>query len=103
MDALRAIYGVGTTRSYEICETVRIDPVEKIKNLTEEQLSGIRDILSQYTIEGDLRREISLHIKHKLDLGCYQGIRHRKGLPVHGQKTKTNARTRKGKKKPVRK
>jgi small subunit ribosomal protein S13 len=99
---LRAIYGIGPTRAIDICQEAGIDPATKVKDLTEEQLKKIRDAMSDYTVEGDLRREVSMNIKRKIDLGCYQGVRHRHGLPVRGQRTKTNARTRKGKRKAVR-
>ncbi|MBS0349669.1 MAG: 30S ribosomal protein S13 [Proteobacteria bacterium] len=99
---LRAIYGIGPTRSCQICEIAGIDPSTKVKDLSEEQLKKIRDAMAGMIVEGDLRREVSINIKRKIDLACYQGIRHRHGLPVHGQRTKTNARTRKGKRKAVR-
>lgn len=101
--ALTAIYGVGRPSAIDICEKIGIDPNTKIKNLTEAELDAIRTELANYTIEGDLRREISMNIKRLTDLGCYRGIRHRRGLPLRGQRTRTNARTRKGKAKPVRK
>jgi len=101
--ALRSIYGIGPTRALEICEQAKIDPTAKVKDLTEQELDLIRNALAVYTLEGDLRRETSMHIKRLMDLGCNRGIRHRRGLPVRGQLTKTNARTRKGKRKPVRK
>ncbi len=99
---LRAIYGIGPTRAKVICQAAGIEPDTKVKDLTEEQLKKIRDAMASYSVEGDLRREVSMNIKRKIDLSCYQGIRHRHGLPVHGQRTKTNARTRKGKRKAVR-
>ena len=101
--ALTAIYGVGRQTSSEICEKVGILPTVKIKELTEEQLEAIRNVVSKMTVEGDLRREVSMNIKRLMDLGCYRGIRHRRGLPLRGQRTKTNARTRKGPRKPIRK
>lgn len=100
--ALRSIYGIGPTRSLKICEALGIEPMTKVGALNEAELDNIRSEVAKYLVEGDLRREVSMHIKRKLDLGCYAGIRHRKGLPVRGQRTKTNARTRKGKRKPVR-
>lgn len=100
--ALRSIYGVGPKRALDICEAANIIPTNKVSELTEAQLELLRSEVAKFTVEGDLRREVSMHIKRKLDLGCYEGIRHRKGLPLRGQRTKTNARTRKGKKKPVR-
>lgn len=100
--ALRSIYGIGPTRSLEICKALGIDPMTKVAGLSESDLDQIRTEVAKYLVEGDLRREVNMHIKRKLDLGCYAGIRHRKGLPVRGQRTKTNARTRKGKRKPIR-
>lgn len=101
--ALTAIYGVGRVTAQNICKAVNISGSTKIKDLTEEDMDRIRNEISDnYTTEGDLRRVISMHIKRKVDLGCYEGMRHRRGLPVRGQRTKTNARTRKGKRKPVR-
>lgn len=101
--ALTAIYGVGRQAANEICEKVGISPSVKIKELTEEQLESVRDVVSKMTVEGDLRREVSMNIKRLMDLGCYRGIRHRRGLPLRGQRTRTNARTRKGPRKPIRK
>ncbi len=101
--ALTAIYGIGRITAIQICKAVNVSPTMKIKDLTEEDMDRIRnEIVENYTIEGDLRRTVSMHIKRKVDLGCYEGIRHRRGLPVRGQRTKTNARTRKGKRKAVR-
>jgi small subunit ribosomal protein S13 len=101
--ALTAIYGIGRQTASEICEKVGILPSIKIKELTEEQLEAIRSVVSKMTVEGDLRREVSMNIKRLMDLGCYRGIRHRRGLPLRGQRTRTNARTRKGPRKPIRK
>ena len=99
---LTYIYGVGRHTSLEILKKAGIDPNTRVKNLSEEEAGAIRKILEQdYVVEGDLRREVSLNIKRLMEIGCYRGIRHRKGLPVRGQKTKTNARTRKGPKKTV--
>lgn len=100
--ALRAIYGVGPTLAAKICESAGISPTAKIRDLTEAQLELLRTETAKYTTEGNLRRVISMNIKRKMDLGSYQGRRHRLGLPVRGQRTKTNARTRKGKRKPIR-
>lgn len=98
--ALTYIYGIGRNRSKLILERTAIDPTSKARDLTEEQINAIRKIIdSEFKIEGELRSEISLNIKLLMDLGCYRGIRHRKGLPCHGQRTSTNARTRKGPKK----
>jgi len=93
---LQSIFGIGQTRSKLICETLKLDPSTKVSKLTEEELESIRVVISQYEVEGDLRREVSMNIKRLRDLGCYRGIRHRKSLPLRGQRTKTNARTRKG-------
>src|SRR5450759_1844511 len=94
--ALTAIYGIGRQTASEICVKVGITSSVKIKELTEEQLEAIRNVVSKMTVEGDLRREVSMNIKRLMDLGCYRGIRHRRGLPLRGQRTRTNARTRKG-------
>jgi small subunit ribosomal protein S13 len=99
--ALTAIYGVGRKTAQNICVEVGISPSSKIKELTEEQLESIRKVISTMTVEGDLRREVSMNIKRLMDLGCFRGIRHRRGLPLRGQRTRTNARTRKGPRKPV--
>ncbi|MGZ8189926.1 MAG: 30S ribosomal protein S13 [Methylococcaceae bacterium] len=101
--ALTAIYGIGRQTASEICSKVGIEPSVKIKELNEEQLEFIRNVVSKMTVEGDLRREVSMNIKRLMDLGCYRGIRHRRGLPLRGQRTRTNARTRKGPRKPIRK
>ena len=93
---LQSIFGIGQTRSKLICETLKLDPSTKVSELTEEELESIRVAVSKYEVEGDLRREVSMNIKRLRDLGCYRGIRHRKSLPLRGQRTKTNARTRKG-------
>ena len=100
--ALQAIYGIGKTRALAICRAAQLNPMVKVKDLTDDQLDVLRSIVAQYTVEGDLRRERAMDIKRKMDLGCYQGIRHRRGLPVRGQRTRTNARTRKGKRKSIR-
>ena len=94
--ALRSIYGVGAQVSMNVLTSVGIDPEKSSNDITEEEVQAIRAALDEYTVEGDLRREIALNIKRLKDLGCYRGIRHRKGLPVRGQRTHTNARTRKG-------
>jgi len=101
--ALTAIYGIGRQTAKDICKEVGVEPSLKIKELTEEQLESIRNVISKMTVEGDLRREVSMNIKRLMDLGCYRGIRHRRGLPLRGQRTRTNARTRKGPRKPIRK
>jgi len=99
--ALTAIYGIGKKTSMNICSEVGIEPTVKIRDLSEEQVESIRKVVSGMTVEGDLRREVSMNIKRLMDLGCYRGIRHRRGLPLRGQRTRTNARTRKGPRKPV--
>ena len=101
--ALTSIYGIGKTISKSICNDTGISPDTKIKDLSEEQLDSIRDIVNGLTTEGDLRREVSMNIKRLMDLGSNRGIRHRRGLPVRGQRTKTNARTRKGPRRPIKK
>lgn len=100
--ALQAIHGVGKTRSRHICASTRIKPMIKVRDLSDAEVEALRNEVGKYDVEGDLRRKRSMDIKRKMDLGCYEGIRHRKGLPVKGQRTKTNARTRKGKRKPIR-
>ena len=100
--ALTYIYGVGTTRAKAICKHLGVDPQLRTDALTDDHVVGIRNYLDQnFKVEGDLRREVNLSIKRLMDLGCYRGLRHRKGLPVRGQSTKTNARTRKGPKKTM--
>ena len=94
--SLTYIYGIGRTTSASILEAVGIAPTTKIKELSDTQLDQVRAEVAKVPTEGDLRREVSMNIKRLMDLGCYRGIRHRRGLPVHGQRTKTNARTRKG-------
>jgi small subunit ribosomal protein S13 len=94
--ALTHIYGIGPTRAARICAATRIPPDTKIKDLTEEQMEALRSEVGRITVEGDLRREVSMSIKRLMDLGVYRGVRHRRGLPVRGQRTRTNARTRKG-------
>lgn len=101
--ALTAIYGIGKTRSQAICAAAGIAEDVKIRELSEEQIDKLRDEVGKFTVEGDLRREVTLNIKRFLDLGCYRGLRHRRSLPVRGQRTKTNARTRKGPRKPIKK
>ncbi|NWG73323.1 MAG: 30S ribosomal protein S13 [Rubrivivax sp.] len=93
---LTAIYGIGRTTAQRICDAVGIPYSKKIKDLNDADLEKIREEIGRLTIEGDLRREMSMNIKRLMDLGCYRGMRHRRGLPVRGQRTKTNARTRKG-------
>jgi small subunit ribosomal protein S13 len=100
--ALTYIYGVGRTRSVQVLDETKIDKNIRVKDLTDEQLIALRDYIdANFKVEGDLRREVQADIRRKVELGSYQGIRHRRGLPVHGQRTKTNARTRKGPKRTV--
>ncbi|MBN8827102.1 MAG: 30S ribosomal protein S13 [Sphingobacteriia bacterium] len=100
--ALTYIHGIGKHRANTICKDLNIAESFRVNQLTEDQISAIRSYIEQnYVIEGDLRREVSMNIKRLMDLGCYRGLRHRKGLPVRGQRTHTNARTRKGKAKPI--
>ena len=97
--ALTYIHGIGHTHANQICETLNIPVSRRVNDLTEDEIVRIRETIDRdYTVEGDLRREVAMNIKRLMDLGCYRGLRHRKGLPVHGQRTHTNARTRKGKK-----
>lgn len=101
--ALTAIFGIGRTSARAICAATSIAEDAKIKELSEAQIDILREEVAKYTVEGDLRREISMNIKRLMDLGCYRGLRHRRSLPLRGQRTKTNARTRKGPRKPIRK
>ena len=93
---LQSIYGIGRTRSKLVCQAAGVTPTTKIRDLTESQVDHLRSEVGKYVVEGDLRREVGISIKRLMDLGCYRGFRHRRGLPVRGQRTKTNARTRKG-------
>jgi len=93
---LQSIFGIGDTRAKAICATLNIDPSTKTSNIPEDQVELIRAEVAKFEVEGDLRRQVAMDIKRLKDLGCYRGVRHRKGLPLRGQKTKTNARTRKG-------
>ena len=101
--ALTAIYGIGLTRAQKICAATSIAEDAKIKELSEAQIDTLREEVAKYIVEGDLRREVSMNIKRLMDLGCYRGLRHRRSLPLRGQRTKTNARTRKGPRKPIKK
>ena len=101
--ALTSIYGVGPTTAKKLCAATGIAPEAKVRDLSEPELEKLRNEISGLTIEGDLRREVSMNIKRLMDMGCYRGIRHRRGLPVRGQRTRTNARTRKGPRRMVRK
>ena len=99
---LTYIYGIGRTSAKKILEMAQINPDIRVKDLTEDQESALREVIDKhFTIEGDLRREVAMNIKRLTEIGCYRGVRHRRGLPVHGQRTKTNARTRKGPKKTI--
>jgi len=99
--ALTSIYGIGRTRAQKICVEAGVTPSTKVKDLDEGQVENLRTEVAKFTVEGDLRREVSMNIKRLMDLGTYRGIRHRRGLPLRGQRTKTNARTRKGPRKPI--
>ena len=99
--SLTYIYGIGRTLSNKILEKLNINPDTRVKDLTDEQVNDIRKEITNYTVEGDLKREVALDIKRLKEIGCYRGLRHRRNLPVRGQRTKTNARTRKGPKKVV--
>ncbi len=101
--SLTYVYGIGRTRAKEICAATGIAESTKIGELSEDQLDNVRNEVGKFTVEGDLRREVSMNIKRLMDLGCFRGIRHRRNLPVRGQRTKTNARTRKGPRKPIKK
>jgi small subunit ribosomal protein S13 len=97
--ALTSIYGIGRPTSIMLCKEANIDPATKVSQLTDAQLDTLRSEIAKMTVEGDLRRVVSMNIKRLMDLGCYRGLRHRRGLPLRGQRTKTNARTRKGRRK----
>ena len=99
--ALTQIYGIGRTRALQICEAAGVSPETKIRDLSEPEVENIRAQVGNLSVEGDLRREVAMNIKRLMDLGCYRGLRHRRGLPVRGQRTKTNARTRKGPRRPI--
>ena len=99
--ALTAIYGIGRTRAQKICDAAGVGRATKMKDLSDTDMDRLRDEVGKFTVEGDLRREISMNIKRLMDLGCYRGVRHRRGLPVRGQRTRTNARTRKGPRKSI--
>ena len=99
--SLTYIYGIGRTTAVKICEAAKVDPTIRVKDLSDDQMNAIRAEVSKLKVEGDLRREVALNIKRLTEIGCYRGVRHKKGLPVRGQKTKTNARTRKGPRKTI--
>ena len=100
--SLTYIYGVGRTQAKALCAATGVEEASKISDLSEDQMDALRNEVGKMTVEGDLRREVSMNIKRLMDLGCNRGLRHRKGLPLRGQRTKTNARTRKGPRKPIR-
>ena len=100
--ALTYIYGIGRTRSFALCELAGVAPDTKVRDLTEPDQEKLRQEIGKLSVEGDLRREVGMNIKRLMDLGCYRGLRHRRGLPVRGQRTRTNARTRKGPRRPIR-
>ncbi len=99
--SLTYIYGIGRTTAVKICELAKVDNTIRVKDLSDDQMNAIRAEVSKLKVEGDLRREVALNIKRLTEIGCYRGVRHKKGLPVRGQKTKTNARTRKGPRKTI--
>lgn len=101
--SLTYVYGIGRTKAQEICAAVGIAESDKIGSLSEDKMDEIRNEVAKLTVEGDLRREVSMNIKRLMDLGSYRGLRHRRNLPLRGQRTKTNARTRKGPRKPIKK
>ena len=100
---LQSIFGIGRTRSKKVCESAGVESSTKIRDLTEAQVERLRAEVGKYIVEGDLRREVGISIKRLMDLGCYRGLRHRRGLPMRGQRTRTNARTRKGPRKAIKK
>jgi len=99
--SLTYIYGIGRTTARKICDVAKVDPTLRVKDLSDDQMNAIRSEVAKLKVEGDLRREVALNIKRLTEIGCYRGLRHKKGLPVRGQKTKTNARTRKGPRKTI--
>ncbi len=99
--ALTAIFGIGRPRAQKICDAAKVGRSTKVKDLTDSEMERLREEVGKFTVEGDLRREVTMSIKRLMDLGCYRGLRHRRGLPVRGQRTRTNARTRKGPRKAI--
>jgi len=99
--ALTDIYGIGQSRAQQICSAAGVAPEIQVKDLAEPEVANLRTAVANFIVEGDLRREVSMNIKRLMDLGCYRGIRHRRGLPLRGQRTRTNARTRKGPRRPI--
>ena len=100
--SLTYIYGIGRSQAEKLCEVTGVEGSTKVSDLSDEQMDALRNEVGKMSVEGDLRREVSMNIKRLMDLGCNRGLRHRKGLPLRGQRTKTNARTRKGPRKPIR-
>ena len=100
--ALTAIFGIGRARAQKICDAAGVVRSKKVKDLSDTDMDRLRDVIGKFTVEGDLRREVTMNIKRLMDLGCYRGLRHRKGLPMRGQRTRTNARTRKGPRRAIR-
>ena len=100
--ALTSIFGIGRTRADQICSAAEVSPDTKVKDLSEPEVERLRAAVARFPVEGDLRREVAMNVKRLMDLGCYRGIRHRRGLPLRGQRTRTNARTRKGPRRPIR-
>ena len=100
--ALTHIHGIGRARALAVCQAADIDSSTLVKDLSEPEVAKLRDAIGTFVVEGDLRREVAMNIKRLMDLGCYRGIRHRRGLPLRGQRTRTNARTRKGPRRPIR-
>ncbi|MDI3258974.1 MAG: 30S ribosomal protein S13 [Sinobacteraceae bacterium] len=101
--ALQSIYGIGRSRSRKVCADAGVDPATPVRSLSEGEVEKLRAEIGKYVVEGDLRREVGMAIKRLMDLGCYRGLRHRRGLPVRGQRTRTNARTRKGPRRAIKK
>ena len=101
MYSLQYIYGIGKSTASKICQEAKVNPMTKVSSLTEKEFVAIREATAKYTIEGDLRRDVAMNIKQLMEIGCYRGIRHKKNLPVRGQRTRTNARTRKGPRKTI--
>jgi small subunit ribosomal protein S13 len=99
--ALTAIYGIGRSRAEKICLAAKVRPDMRVKDLSDGEVEALRSEVAKFTVEGDLRREVSMNIKRLMDLGCYRGLRHRRGLPVRGQRTRTNARTKRGARRTV--
>ena len=100
--ALTSIYGIGPSRARQICADADVAPNTRVRDLNDREVESLRTEVGRLTVEGDLRREVNMNIKRLMDLGCYRGLRHRRGLPVRGQRTRTNARTRKGPRRPIR-